>query len=252
MIERLACGKELPFEAIEQILAKADGVPLFLEELTKAVLELNLVRDAGEHYELRRPHPPLALPATLHDSLMARLDRLGSAKLVAQVAAAIGRDFGHDILAAVTGMDEEELAGALSQLVVSEIVSPHGSAPTVTYSFKHQLMCDAAYGSLLRGRRRKLHARIAAAIAARFPRIAVAEPESVARHLAEAGFPGRAVEYWKRAGEVARQRGAYRELLEHARRGLALLGGVPRSTDRSQEELVLDIRSSQTIRRARA
>ena len=153
----------------EQILAKTDGVPLFVEELTKTVLESGLLADAGDHYELAGPLPPLAIPATLHDSLMARLDRLAPVKEVAQIGAVIGREFSHELLAAVAPIGREtQLDDALDQLVAAELVFRRGAPPDATYSFKHALVQDAAYQSLLKSRRQQLHARIAEALEEHF------------------------------------------------------------------------------------
>ena len=163
MVERVAGGKALPSEVIEQILARTEGVPLFTEELTKTVLESGLLNDAGDRYVLAGPLPPLAIPATLHDSLMARLDRLAPVKEVAQIGACIGREFDHELLAAVVPLPEAELQAALDRLVAAELVFRRGVPPATTYIFKHALVRDAAYESLLRKRRQALHARIASA-----------------------------------------------------------------------------------------
>ncbi|HEX6113134.1 MAG TPA: hypothetical protein VFZ10_12545 [Geminicoccaceae bacterium] len=161
MVERVAGAKTLPAEVSAQILAKTEGVPLFVEELTKTVLESGLLTDAGEHYELSGPLPPLAIPTTLHDSLMARLDRLAPVKEVAQTGAVIGREFSYELLAAVADRAEEELRAALDRLVSSELIFRQGTPPEAIYTFKHALVQDAAYQSLLKSRRQQLHARIA-------------------------------------------------------------------------------------------
>ena len=147
-------------------MARTDGVPLFVEELTKTVLESGLLADAGDRYELSGPLPPLAIPTTLHDSLMARLDRLAPVKEVAQIGAVIGREFSHELLAAVSPLSEDKLGDALDQLVNSELVFRRGAPPEATYSFKHALVQDAAYQSLLKSKRQQLHARIAEALEA--------------------------------------------------------------------------------------
>ena len=161
LVARVTGDKPLPAEIVEQIVARTDGVPLFVEELTKTVLELGLLADAGDHYELSGPLPPLAIPTTLHDSLMARLDRLAPVKEVAQIGAVIGREFSHELLAAVAPMSDDQLDDALEQLVHSELVFRRGTPPEATYSFKHALVQDAAYQSLLKSKRQQLHARIA-------------------------------------------------------------------------------------------
>ena len=145
LVERVVRDKPLPDEVAAQIVAKTDGVPLFVEELTKTVLESGLLKDAGDHWELAGPLPPLALPATLHDSLLARLDRLAPVKEIAQIGAALGREFSHGLLAAVADRPEAELQAALDQLVAAELVYRRGTPPDVTYSFKHALVQDAAY-----------------------------------------------------------------------------------------------------------
>jgi predicted ATPase len=153
LVDEVTGGKALPDEMLDQILAKTDGVPLFVEELTKTVLESGLLTDAGDHYALAGPLVPLAIPATLHDSLMARLDRLASVKEVAQAGAVIGREFSHELLAAVSHLPEDELRESLNQLVASELVFRRGSPPDATYTFKHALVQDAAYQSLLKSTR---------------------------------------------------------------------------------------------------
>ena len=173
-----------------QIVARTDGVPLFVEELTKTVLESGLLTDAGDHYELAGPLPPLAIPTTLHDSLMARLDRLAPVKEVAQIGAVIGREFGHELLAAVSPLLRAELDAALDQLVSSELVFRRGAPPEATYTFKHALVQDAAYQSLLKSKRQQLHARIAHVLEERFSETARPEPEVLAQHLTEAGLRG--------------------------------------------------------------
>ena len=169
MALRVTGGKALPAEILDQILERTDGVPLFLEELTRTMLESGLMTDAGDHYELTGPLPPLAIPANLHDSLMARLDRLATVKELAQIGAVIGREFSHELLAAVADRSQEQLESGLDQLVASELVFRRGSPPDAAYSFKHALVKDVAYQSLLKSRRQQLHARVAQVFEARFP-----------------------------------------------------------------------------------
>ena len=176
---------------METILARTEGVPLFVEELTKTILELGVVRETARGFELAALSPSLAIPTTLQDSLMARLDRLAPTKEVAQVAACIGREFGYDLLAAVAGLAEAQLEESLEQLNRAELVFRHGTPPEATYSFKHVLVRDAAYESLLKSRRQLLHARIAEAIEGRFSALAEAQPEILAHHLTEGGCPSR-------------------------------------------------------------
>ena len=195
MIDRLTAGKTLPTEVLNQIVAKTDGVPLFVEELTKNVLESGLLREEEEGYVLSGPLPPLAIPATLHDSLTARLDRLMPVKEVAQIGAAIGREFSYELLALVTPLRENELHDALARLEESELVFRRGTPPHATFTFKHALVQDAAYDSLLRSKRQQIHAAIARAVEKHFPEKATLQPEMLAHHYSEAGLPERAIEY---------------------------------------------------------
>jgi class 3 adenylate cyclase/tetratricopeptide (TPR) repeat protein len=240
LVERITGGKALPSEVLEQILARTEGVPLFTEELTKTVIESGFLGDAGDRYVLAGPLPPLAIPATLHDSLMARLDRLAPVKEVAQIGACIGREFDHELLAAVVSLPEAELQAALDRLVAAELVFRRGVAPATTYMFKHAMVRDAAYESLLRKRRQDLHARIASAIEMRFPRIIEAQPELVARHFGEAGLKEKAIGYWLQAGRLAAARSANVEAIAHLRAGLASINDFPGSS-RSQWELSLQL-----------
>jgi len=216
-------GKALPEELVDQIVQKTDGVPLFVEELTKTVLESGLLEDAGDCYTLSGPLPPLAVPASLQDSLMARLDRLAPVKEVAQLAATIGRRFGEDLLVAVSELERPELEDALAQLVDAELVYRHGLAPDVSYEFKHALVQDAAYASLLRGTRQQYHRRIAQVLENDFPKTAQTEPALLAHHYTEAGLPEQAIGYWLKAGELLHEQGSvsmsmntYRKALEIA------------------------------------
>src|SRR5262245_4840542 len=241
LVNRVAGGKPLPLEVVEQILARTEGVPLFTEELTKAVLESRLLDDVGDRYVLAGPLPALAIPTTLHDSLMARLDRLAAVKEVAQIGACLGREFDHELLSAVVALPEAELAAALDQLVASELVFRRGVAPAATYIFKHALVRDAAYESLLRKRRRSLHARVANTIEARFAQTLETQPELVARHFSEAGLPEKAIGYWLQAGRLAAARSANVEAIAHLRAGLACIDGLPPSASPLQWELSLQL-----------
>ena len=203
MVDRVAGRKALPAEVAAQIVAKTDGVPLFVEELTKTVLESGLLQDAGDHWELAGRLPPLAIPATLHDSLLARLDRLGPAKEIAQIGAALGREFGHAVLAAVADRPDAEVQCALDQLVAAELIFRRGAPPNVTYSFKHALVQDAAYGTLLKSRRQHLHARIAQVMEEQFPEIVETQPELLAQHYTGAGLTEQAIVHWEKAGDRA-------------------------------------------------
>jgi predicted ATPase len=242
LVERVVGDKPLPDEVAAQIVAKTDGVPLFVEELTKTVLESGLLKAAGDHYELAGPLAPLALPATLHDSLLARLDRLAPVKEIAQIGAALGREFSHVLIAAVADRPEAELRAALDQLVASELVYPRGAPPDVTYTFKHALVQDAAYGTLLKSRRQQLHARIAQVMEENFPEIVETQPELLAQHYTGAGITERAFVYWEKAGERAIQRSANAEAMERLSQALKLLETVPETPERIRQELALQTR----------
>jgi class 3 adenylate cyclase/predicted ATPase len=239
MSMRVAGGKALPPEVVEQIVAKTDGVPLFVEELTKMVLESGLLREGENHYELTGPLPPLAIPATLHDSLMARLDRLATVKDVAQLGATIGRTFAYELLQVVSPLDDATLQHSLRQLVEAELVYQRGVPPQATYTFKHALIQDAAYQSLLRSTRQQYHQRLAQVLAERFPEMIETQPELLAHHYTEAGLSALAVVYWQRAGKRASERSAYMEAISHLRKGLAVLQMLPDTPARLQQELAL-------------
>lgn len=227
LVLRHAGGKALPPAILNGILTRADGVPLFLEELTHAVIESGHLAERGGHYESVGPALTDVIPATLRDSLTARLDRLGWVKEVAQIGAVIGREFPHDLLARVAGLSDEALSAALERLVASGLVFQDGAPPEAVYRFKHALIQDAAYGSILKGRRRLLHGRIARTIRTQFPVTADHEPELLARHFTEAGQTEDAIEYWYRAGCRATERSANLEAIDHLSHGLRLLGKSP-------------------------
>jgi class 3 adenylate cyclase/predicted ATPase len=239
MVERLTGGKSLPPQVLEQIVARTDGVPLFVEELTKTVLGSGLLHDTGDRYTLAGPLPALAIPATLQDSLMARLDRLAPAREVAQVGAVIGREFSFELVAALVPLAEPELMGALARLVADGLVFQRGSPPDATYVFKHALVQDAAYESLLRSRRQVLHARTAQALESQFSELVRGQPETVAHHWANAGIPVRAAEYWTAAGQLALARSATTEALTHFRAALAEVAKLPESAERDERELAV-------------
>ena len=244
---RVTGGKALPAEVLSEVVAKTDGVPLFVEELTKAVLESGLLRDEGDRYALAGPLPPLAVPPTLQDSLMARLDRLASAKEVAQVGAAIGREFGHELLAAVAPLREGEVRRAVEQLVGAELVFRRGSPPDAIYSFKHALVRDVAYGTLLKSRRRQIHTRIAQALEERFPEQAEAQPELLAYHCAQAGLIEKAITYSHEAGRRAVARSAMKEGVAQLTAGLELLVSLPAGPERDHHELGLQVALGQAL-----
>ena len=195
MTGQVAHGKVLPREVIEQVVAKTDGVPLFVEELTKMVLESGLLQEREDRYELTGPLPPLAIPTTLHDSLMARLDRLATVKALAQLGATLGREFAYDLLQAVSPWDEGTLQRGLHQLVDAEFLYQRGVPPQATYTFKHALIQDAAYYCLLRSTRQQYHERIAHVLEAQFPEVCATQPELLAHHYTKAGLPNQAIAY---------------------------------------------------------
>jgi predicted ATPase len=239
MIAAVAGGKPLPEEVLAQIWAKTEGVPLFVEELTKTVLESGLLEDIGDRYALSGPLPPLAIPSTLQDSLMARLDRLAPVKEVAQTGAVIGREFSYRLLAALAPLEESALQDALSHLVGAELVFRRGTIPDATYSFKHAFVQDAAYASLLKARRQQLHAELAQVLRERFPELAESQPEILAHHLTEAGLADEAIAHWQQAGQLAAERSAYAEAAAHIGKGLELLATLPESAHRAEQELDL-------------
>jgi predicted ATPase/class 3 adenylate cyclase len=237
MLERITHGKTLPPNIIDQILIRTDGVPLFIEELVSTVLESGRLADAGDHYELSGPLTPIPIPTTLHDSLMARLDRLAPIKEVAQIAAVIGREFAYEQIAAVSTFSDSQLAIALDQLVASGLIFRRGVAPNASYRFKHALVQDAAYQSLLHATRRHYHAQIAQLFEQRFPEIGETQPELIAHHYSEAGHTEQALRYWHRAGRRAALRGANAEAIGHLTRGLDMLKLLPDTRERVEHEL---------------
>jgi predicted ATPase len=239
MIGRVAGGKALPPEVVQQIVTKTDGVPLFVEELTKMVLESGLLQEREDRYDLTGPLPSLAIPATLQDSLMARLDRLTTVKAVAQLGATIGRTFSSALLRAVAPLDEATVQHGLRQLVEAELVYQRGVGPQATYLFKHALIQDAAYQSLLRSTRQQYHQRIAQVLEAQFPETVTTQPELLAHHYTEAGLTEQAIPYWQRAGQRALERSATPEAIQHLTTSLALLAMLPETLARAQQELDL-------------
>jgi hypothetical protein len=239
MIKCLTGGKVLPKEIADQIIDRTDGVPLFIEELTKAVVESGVLTETGDGYTVAGPVAPLAIPTTLHASLLARLDRLAATREVAQIAAALGRQFSHELISAVATMPKQQLEDALAQLVSAELIFRRGTSPDAEYTFKHALVRDAAYSTLLRSRRQQIHARIATTLESQFAEIVVVQPALLAQHCAEAGLAERAVGYWLKAGQQAIPRGAITEAVAQVRKGLDLLSGVPDGAARQEQELDL-------------
>jgi predicted ATPase len=251
MVAHVTRGKALPAEVVQQIVAKTDGVPLFVEELTKTVLESRLVREKDGHYELAGPLPPLAIPTTLHDSLMARLDRLATVKEVAQIGAVLGREFSYELIQAVAPVDEPSLQQALAKLVEAEVLYQRGLPLQARYLFKHALIQDAAYQSLLKSTRQHYHNKIAQVLEERFPEAKETQPELLAHHYTEAGLTAQAIPYWQRAGERATQHSAYVEAINHLTRGLELLKTLPDTPERIQQELTLQITLSAPLQATR-
>jgi DNA-binding SARP family transcriptional activator len=224
----------------DHIADRTDGVPLFVEELTRSLLESGAARAAGGTLVLDPGADVAAIPATLEASLVARLDRLGDARALAQLAAVIGREFSEELLVAVSGQSAAAVAAALDRLVAADLLLRRGRGPGARYAFRHALVRDAAYGSLVRAARREHHARIAAVLEADFPHLRDLEPELLARHHEAAGRPGLAIPHWQRAGASALRTSAYLEAIEHHRAGLRLLDAVPAAA-RVDTELALQL-----------
>jgi predicted ATPase len=241
MISHMIGGKALPREISDQIVERTDGVPLFIEELTKAVIESGVVADAGDRYTVTGAVPSLAIPTSLHASLLARLDRLAPTREVAQIGATLGRSFSHELISAVASIPKPLLDDALEQLVRAELIFRRGTPPEAEYTFKHALVQDAAYSTLLRGRRQQLHGRIAATLESRFPEITAAQPQLMAQHFAEAGLPEEAISYWLKAGQQALARSAMTEAVSQLQKGLDLLPSLPDKTGQQQRELDLQV-----------
>ncbi len=223
IVKRLTGGKALPPEVMERIITETDGVPLFVEELTRTVLDLGLLTDEGDHYELSGALPSLVIPATLRDSLMARLDHFSPIKEIAQIGAVIGREFSHQLLQELAERPDSELSSALNQLVDSELIFRRGMPPEATYTFKHALIHDAAYESLLKSRRQQLHARLAQVLETTFTEVGASASELIAQNFTLAGEVTRAVPYWHRAGLQAMAQSANIEAIAHIQTGLDLL-----------------------------
>ena len=245
LVAKVTRGRQLPTEVLEHIIKRTDGVPLYVEELTKTLLESGALEVVGDELRLTGPLPLLSIPDSLHNSLMARLDRLAGAKDIAHLAATLGRVFSYELLAAVSPLDEPALQRALAQLVEAELIYRRGTAPDLIYEFKHALVQDAAYNSLLRGKRQQLHKRIAKTIEERFPDTVESKPELLAHHYREAALPAKAFAYALRAGEAAVARYAPIEARARFQEALDLARSLPPSenTWRAQIEAVLRLAS---------
>jgi class 3 adenylate cyclase len=246
IIDGVTKNKALPDPVVEQVLAHTDGVPLFIEELTSTLLESGLLRETPDRYVLDGPLPPLAMPTTLQASLVARLDRLGPVNDVAQIGAAIGREFSHELIAAVSAMAPMDLYAALERLMASGLISRRGTPPGATYSFKHALVQDAAYATMLKSRRRQLHSSIAKVLVERLPAMAERLPEVVAHHFTEAGLVSEAIGYWLKAGRLASARWANREAVASFEQALHLLEAQPETRERLEQaiDLRFDLRTA--------
>jgi tetratricopeptide (TPR) repeat protein len=247
MIAHVTGGKALPKDIAHQIIDRTDGVPLFIEELTKAVVESGILTEAGDHYALAGPMAPLAIPTSLHASLLARLDRLAPTREVAQVGAALGRSFSHELISAVSQMPRHKLDDALEQLVHAELIFRRGTPPDAEYTFKHALVQDAAYSTLLRARRQQLHARIVTILEKQFPEVVKAQPALIAHRSTEAALSEKAVGYWLKAGQQAVARSAMTEAVAQLQKGLDLLTSMPDSSACQQQELDLRITLGQAL-----
>jgi predicted ATPase len=235
IVQQMASGRELPEPILAQVVSRTDGIPLFVEELVKTVLESGLLADSAE--KSRTPLPPLAIPATLQDSLMERLDRLATVRGVAQIGAAIGREFSFALICAVADTDPVELTQALARLEEAELVFRRGAPPNASYAFKHALVQDTAYGSLLKSRRQILHRKIGETLCEKFGEQAETEPEVIAHHFMEAGLVEAAIGWWDKAGRRAVSRLANVEAAQNFAKGLELIGGMPPTSDRDRLEL---------------
>ena len=239
LILSVADGKSFPEAIVRTIIEKADGVPLFVEELTRNILESGLLEERDGQFVQTGPLPPLAIPTTLHDSLMARLDRLPTAKEIAQIGSAIGRQFDYELIAAVTDLSDEKLQDALARLRDAEIVFDEGAPPKSSYLFKHALVQDAAYDSLLRRRRQSLHSRIVTALETKFADTADAEPGVLGRHCMEASLFPQSARYFQKAGLVSALRSSMAEALAQLELGLGAAAKIEDPALKAQVELEL-------------
>jgi predicted ATPase len=241
LITQRAGGKTLPAEVVHHIVAKTDGVPLYVEELTTMLLASVLLREEADQYVLTGPLRMVAIPETLQDALMARLDQLNMAKEVAQFGAVLGREFPYDLLQAIIPQDEDTLQAGLAQLVGAELLYQRGRPPRARYIFKHALIQDAAYASLLKSTRQQVHQQIAQVLETRFPALVETQPELVVQHYTAAGCHELAVVYWQRAGQQASDRSANLEAISHLTAGIELLTTLPETPDFRQQALTLYI-----------
>jgi class 3 adenylate cyclase/predicted ATPase len=251
IVSNLTGNKPLPGNLLEQILAKTDGVPLFVEELTKSILESGELKDAGKHYEYAGNTRSVTIPATLRDSLMARLDRFAPVKEIAQIGAAIGREFSYELISAIAPLPRDQLDEALTQLTDSGLAFRRGTPPEAVYMFKHALVQEAAYDSLLNVRRQELHGKIAKILEERYPQTKDTEPEVLAHHLSAAGRIEAAVPLWQKAGELALKRMALTEAISHLEKGLAIVDAISDAGARTRLEIALNFQLGAALVAAR-
>jgi predicted ATPase len=241
MIAYVTGGKTLPRQIADQIVDRTDGVPLFIEELTKAVVESGILTAAGDHYAVAGPVAPLAIPTSLQASLLARLDRLAPTREVAQIGAALGRSFSHELISAVAQMPQDKLNDALDQLVTAQLIFRRGMPPDAEYTFKHALVLDAAYSTLLKSRRQQSHARIAATIEREFAEIAESQPELLAHHCTEAGLIEKAAGLWGKAGQRSLERSALAEATAQLGRAVDQIATLPSTAQLRRSQINFQI-----------
>ncbi len=241
LVQQLAGDKALPAEVVQYIVDKTDGVPLYAEELSKMILESEYIREEADRYALTGPLDSLEIPTTLQDSLMARLDRLPMVREIAQAGAVLGREFGYDMMRILSTEPDDTLQDHLTQLVSNELLYQRGRPPRAKYVFRHALVRDAAYTSLLRRRRQQYHQQVAQQLETHFPDTVEMQPELLAHHFTEGGNIAQAVAYWQRAGQRASERSAYQEAISHFTQGLTLLPELPEAPERTQQELNLQL-----------
>ncbi len=241
IVGHLAGGKSIPSEVLEHIVSKADGVPLYAEELTKSILDSEILEERADRYEINGTLADVQIPSTLQDSLMARLDRMPTLREVAQLGAVLGREFAYEVLRLLAPLEEPLLKKGLGHLVEDELLYQRGRPPRSRYIFKHALIQDAAYQSLLKRTRQQYHRQVAELLEERFPDVAETQPEQLAHHFAEAGMVLEAAEYWEMAGHRAVARSAHTEAITHFARGLTLIQSLPHTTEHARLELPIHL-----------
>ena len=240
MVQQVA-GKGLPEEVVQQLIAKSDGVPLYVEEMTKNLIESGLLKETDGRFEVTGPLPQLTIPTTLQDSFASRLDRLAPVRELAQIGAVLGREFSYELIHAVAKLDEATLQEGLRQLGAAEILYQRGVPPQATYSFKHSLLQDVSYESLLKSKRQQLHTQTAQVLEQQFPETTELHPELVAHHYTEATLSEQAIPYWQQAGEKSMQSSAYVEAVHHFTQGVRLLQTLSNAADQAEKELAMHV-----------